>query len=74
MPNRAPGGGRKCRGEGPSVHFNSRITPETRRVLEAAAKRNGRSLSHEIELRLAHSAATISDFMTTTVPIGMEEG
>jgi TraY domain-containing protein len=50
---RAPGGGRKPRGEGPAVHFNTRIAPEIKRRLERDAKRSGRSLSREIELRLA---------------------
>jgi hypothetical protein len=52
---RAPGGGRKPRGEGAAIHFNSRIAPEVRRRLEIDAARNGRSLSHEIEVRLADS-------------------
>ena len=50
---RAPGGGRKPRGEAPAVHFNTRIAPEIRRRLERDAERNKRSLSREIELRLA---------------------
>jgi hypothetical protein len=37
------------------VHFNTRITPEVRRRLEIDAKRNGNSLSREIELRLSDS-------------------
>jgi hypothetical protein len=52
---RAPGGGRKPRGEGAAVHFNTRIAPEIRRRLERDAKRNKRSLSHEIEERLKDS-------------------
>jgi TraY domain len=52
---RAPGGGRKAKGAGPAVHFNTRIAPEVRRRLEQDAKRNKRTLSREIELRLADS-------------------
>jgi TraY domain len=52
---RAPGGGRKPRGVGPAVHFNTRIAPDVRRRLERDARRNGRSLSHEIEVRLTDS-------------------
>jgi hypothetical protein len=55
---RAPGGGRKARGAGPAVHFNTRIAPEIRRQLERDAERNGHTLSREIELRLAK---TIND-------------
>src|SRR5262249_47576826 len=54
---RAPGGGRKPRGAGPAVQFNTRISPEVRRQLELVAKRNGRSLSREIEVRLRQSLA-----------------
>lgn len=51
---RRPGGGRKPKGEisGKSAVFSTRITPETRAALEAAARKNGRSLSQEIERRL----------------------
>src|SRR4051812_41564253 len=52
---RAPGGGRKARGEAPAEHFNTRITPEVRRQLEREADRNGRTLSREIEDRLKDS-------------------
>jgi hypothetical protein len=51
---RAPGGGRKPRGEikGKSEWFSTRITPETRAALEREAARNERSLSQESERRL----------------------
>ena len=54
---RAPGGGRKPRGEfpGKSQMLTTRITPETRSGLEREAARNGRSLSQEVELRLVSS-------------------
>ena len=63
---RKPGGGRKPRGEGPAVAFNTRIEPETRRLLERAAKENGRSLSAEIARRLKNSfgPAAASDIQT----------
>src|SRR5262245_51272001 len=52
---RAPGGGRKSRGSGPAVHFNTRIAPEIRQRLVQEAERNERSLSLEIENRLKNS-------------------
>ena len=54
---RATGGGRKPQGDisGKSAVFTTRITPETRRMLEMAAKANGRSLSQEVEMRLTGS-------------------
>src|SRR5262245_47348861 len=55
MPSkRAPGGGRKPQGEikGKSATFATRITPETRAALDRSAKRNGRSLSQEVEILL----------------------
>jgi len=54
---RAPGAGRKPRGEfqGKSAVLTTRITPETRTDLDRAAKRSGRSLSQEVEVRLRSS-------------------
>jgi len=54
---RAPGGGRKPAGEfkGKSATITTRVTPATRAALEQAASANGRSLSQEIESRLADS-------------------
>jgi hypothetical protein len=52
---RAPGGGRKPRGQGPAQHFNTRIAPEVRHRLVQAAKRNDQTLSSEIERRLRES-------------------
>jgi hypothetical protein len=51
---RAPGAGRKPRGEfrGKSATLATRITPATRAALDRAAKKNGRSLSQEVECRL----------------------
>jgi len=51
---RAPGGGRKPKGEfvGKSATITTRIRPDTRDELETAARTNGRSLSQEAELRL----------------------
>jgi len=51
---RAPGGGRKPRGEfkNKSRTLTTRITAATRTALERAAKKSGRSLSQEIESRL----------------------
>ena len=53
--------GRKPRGQGPAEHFNTRIAPEIRRRLERDAKKNKRSLSREIELRLADSIHAASE-------------
>jgi hypothetical protein len=54
---RAPGGGRKPQGEfgSKSAQLATRVTFETRRALDAAAKKNGRSLSQEVERRLRDS-------------------
>jgi TraY domain len=54
---RAPGGGRKPKGEirGKSHTLTTRITQETRSGLEREAARSGRSLSQEIEVRLVNS-------------------
>jgi hypothetical protein len=51
---RAPGAGRRPMGniKGKTKTFATRITAETRRALEVAAKRNGRSLSQEAEIIL----------------------
>jgi hypothetical protein len=51
---RAPGAGRKPRGEfkGKTATLTTRITPETRAALERAAKKRRRSLSQEVEHRL----------------------
>lgn len=48
---RAPGGGSKPKGpfKGKTATLTTRITAETRRALEAAAKRSRRSLSQEAE-------------------------
>jgi hypothetical protein len=48
---RAPGGGRKSRGEypGKTKTLTTRIRPETREGLERAAAKHGRSLSQEVE-------------------------
>lgn len=56
---RAPGGGRKPRGEfrGKSATLTTRITPELRQGLEREARRNKRSLSQEVERRLRDSLA-----------------
>ena len=54
---RAPGAGRKPRGEGPAQHLTFRLAPEVRQQLELEAKRNNRTLSHEVELRLRASVA-----------------
>ena len=55
---RAPGAGRKPRGEfkGKSATLTTRITHETRAAMERAAQKNGRSLSQEVERRLYDSA------------------
>ena len=61
---RRPGGGRKPQGEHSGVTArlpSSRCTPETRRALDRAAKRNGRSRAQEIEVRLRQSLAA-SDY------------
>jgi len=54
---RAPGGGRKPQGEFSSktAQLATRVTLETRRGLDAAAKKSGRSLSQEVERRLRDS-------------------
>jgi len=54
---RAPGGGRKPKGEirGKSAVFSTRIRPETRKKLDAAAKAKNISLSQEVERRLVDS-------------------
>jgi hypothetical protein len=51
---RAPGAGRPPRGDinGKTETFTTRITPETRRALEASARKHGRSLSQEAEVGL----------------------
>jgi hypothetical protein len=54
---RAAGGGRKPRGEfsNKRAMLATRVTMETRKALDAAASRNGRSLSQEVERRLRDS-------------------
>src|SRR5262245_32519160 len=54
---RAPGAGRKPRGEfkGKTETLTTRITPQTRAELERAAKKSRRSLSQEVEHRLDYS-------------------
>jgi hypothetical protein len=54
---RAPGAGRKPRGEfkGKSAALTTRITPETRAAMDRAAQKSGRSLSQEVERRLRDS-------------------
>ena len=54
---RAPGAGRKPRGEfkGKSATLTTRIMPETRAAMERAAQKSGRSLSQEVERRLNDS-------------------
>jgi hypothetical protein len=54
---RAPGGGRKPRGEfrGKSSTLTTRITAETREALDRAAEKNDKSLSQEVERRLRDS-------------------
>ena len=54
---RAPGAGRKPKGEfaGKSATITTRIRPDTRSALEAAADAHGRSLSQEVEFRLRAS-------------------
>jgi predicted transcriptional regulator len=56
---RAPGAGRKPRGEfkGKSATLTTRITPGTRAAMERAAQKSGRSLSQEVECRLDASLA-----------------
>jgi hypothetical protein len=51
---RARGGGRKPQGEfaGKLATFSTRITAETRRALDEAARRSGRSLSQHVEYLL----------------------
>jgi hypothetical protein len=51
---RAPGAGRKPRGEfrGKTATLTTRITPKTRAALERASRNSGRSLSQEVESRL----------------------
>jgi hypothetical protein len=52
--NRAPGAGRKPRGEfrGKSETLATRVMPSTRAALDRAARKNKRSLSQEVEYRL----------------------
>jgi hypothetical protein len=54
---RAPGGGRKPKGEfkGKLASFSTRITPELREELDRAAQQSGSSLSQEVERRLRYS-------------------
>jgi hypothetical protein len=54
---RAPGAGRKPRGEfkGKSATLTTRITPETRAAMDRAAQKSGLSLSQEVERRLNDS-------------------
>jgi hypothetical protein len=54
---RAPGGGRKPRGEfhGKAATLTTRITAWTREALDRAAEKNDRSLSQEVERRLRDS-------------------
>lgn len=54
---RAPGGGRKPKGEifGKRAVFSTRIQIETRQALERESARNKRSLSQEVEERLKAS-------------------
>jgi len=54
---RAPGAGRKPRGDykGKSATLTTRITPETRAAMDRAAQKSGRSLSQEVERRLIDS-------------------
>jgi hypothetical protein len=54
---RAPGGGRKPRGEfsNKRAQLATRVTIETRKALDAAARKSGFSLSQEIEHRLRDS-------------------
>jgi len=57
---RAPGGGRKPQGEfhGKSTTMTTRITPMLRKALDEACEASGRSLSQEVEYRLAQSVMT----------------
>jgi hypothetical protein len=57
MHKRAPGGGRKPQGEfkGKSATLTTRITQQTRQQLEHASRKNGLSLSQEVERRLVRS-------------------
>lgn len=54
---RAPGGGRKPKGEikGKSSAFSTRITPELRAKLDAESERTGKSISQIVERRLLDS-------------------
>lgn len=54
---RAPGGGRKPRGEfsGKSSAFSTRVTPELRAKLDEESRRTGRSISQIVERRLRES-------------------
>jgi TraY domain len=54
---RAPGGGRKPQGEfsNKRAMLATRVTMETRKALDAAARKSGRSLSQEVEHRLRDS-------------------
>src|SRR5205809_413957 len=54
---RAPGAGRKPQGEfsNKRAMLATRVTMETRKALDAAARNSGRSLSQEVEHRLRDS-------------------
>jgi len=70
---RAPGAGRKPRGEfkGKTATLTTRITPETRVALEDAAKKSRLSLSQEVERRLVRSVAR--EHKRTTDVLGLAE-
>ena len=53
---------------GKSAVFSTRITPETRRKLEEAAKRSNRSLSDEIEERLSSSLMEDDEYKRKNIP------
>ena len=55
---RAPGAGRKPKGEfaGKAATFTTRIRPDTRSALEQGAQRSGLSLSQYVEFLLRHAA------------------
>jgi len=52
--------GRKRAGDEPKVYFNGRIDPDLRRQLETEARRNGNTLSREIEFRLKNSLKSVT--------------
>ena len=54
---RAPGGGRKPKGEfsNKRAQLATRVTLDTRKALDAATRKSGRSLSQEVERRLRDS-------------------